>query len=112
MKKTQLAPGGNTVLELKSAKNIWALLLLKSSTSDGRPIKDKAHELQVEGWRKAVQFDPSGSVLFTLTALTEVAVLSIQLLLLQDGGERATIMKTTQRHTHTHARTKICFRLL
>lgn len=51
--------------------------------NDGRPIKDKAHELQVEGWRKAVQSDSSGGVLFTLTALTEVAVLPVQLLLLQ-----------------------------
>lgn len=32
-----------------------------------------------------MQFDPSGGALFTLTALTEVAVLSIQLLLLKGG---------------------------
>ena len=51
--------------------------------SDGRPIKDEAHELQVESWRKTVQSDPSGGSLFTLTAFTEVAVLSIQLLLLR-----------------------------
>lgn len=51
--------------------------------SDGWPIEDKAHELQVEGWRKAVQLDPSGGILLTLTRLTEVAVFPIQLLLLQ-----------------------------
>lgn len=46
------------------------------------PVKDKAHELQVEGGREVVQFDPSSGTLFTLTALAEVAVLPVQLLLL------------------------------
>lgn len=46
------------------------------------PIKNKAHELQVEGGRKGVQFDPSGGILFTLTALTVVTVVPIQVLLL------------------------------
>lgn len=47
------------------------------------PIEDEAHELQVECWGEAVQLDPAGGVLFTLTALTEVTVVSIQLLLLK-----------------------------
>lgn len=38
-----------------------------------------------------MQSDPSGGALFTLTALTEVAILSIQLLLLEGGGQQATI---------------------
>lgn len=38
-----------------------------------------------------MQSDPSGGALFTLTALTEVAILSVQLLLLEGGGQQATI---------------------
>lgn len=52
------------------------------------PIKDKAHELQIEGWRKAVQLDPAGGTLFALTVLAEITVFAIQLLLLNVEGRR------------------------
>lgn len=52
----------------------------------GWPVEDKAHELQVEGGRNAVQSDPARRTLLSLTALTEVAVLPIQLLLLTGAG--------------------------
>lgn len=57
-----------------------------AAKSIGRPVKDEAHELQVESRREAVEFDPAGGALLALAAFTEVAVLAIQLLLLQGGG--------------------------
>lgn len=41
-----------------------------------------------------MQFDPAGGALFTLTAFAEVAVVPIQLLLLQGGGKQLTVMLT------------------
>lgn len=46
------------------------------------PIKDEAHELQVEGAGKAEEADPPGGILLALAGLTEVAVVSFELLFL------------------------------
>lgn len=48
-----------------------------------------------------MQSDPSGGALFSLTVLTEVAVLSIQLLLLQGGRRGVTIVKTAHTNIYT-----------
>lgn len=46
------------------------------------PIKNKSHELKVECAGKTLKFDPTGGVLFTLTALAIVTIITFQLLLL------------------------------
>lgn len=51
-----------------------------------------------------MQLDPTGGTLFALTVLTEIAVLAIQLLLLNVEDKRLkqnTIHKLTLRHTNT-----------
>lgn len=52
------------------------------------PVKDEAHELQVESGWEAVEFDPAGSALLALAVLAEVAVLAVQLLLLRCRSTR------------------------
>lgn len=41
------------------------------------PVKNKAHELQVEGAGEAEEADPAGGVLLALAALAEVAVVPL-----------------------------------
>lgn len=46
-----------------------------------------------------MQADPAGGALFTLTALTEIAIVPVQLLLLQVGGRRFGTERMRQKYT-------------
>lgn len=50
------------------------------------PVEDKAHELKVECAGKTLELDPTGGVLFTLTAFTEITIITVQLFLLKTEG--------------------------
>lgn len=63
-------------------QRLWA------SAGGSSPIEHEAHELEVEGARKAEQAYPPGGVLFALAGLAEVAIVPLQLLLLP--GEEKT----------------------
>lgn len=89
--------------------DIWPLLRVGSEewytgdykTTDGMnesnwPVENEPHELQVEYPWEAVQFDASSGVLFALAAFTEVAVVTIQLLLLQGVHRMIKIKNTSQ----------------
>ncbi len=64
------------------------------------PIKNKTHELKIECAGKTLELDPTGGVLFTLTGLAIVAIITVQLLLLNSTRNNTLRPSTSDLHWH------------
>lgn len=64
------------------------------------PIKNKSHELKVDCAGKTLELDPTGGVLFTLTALAIVTIITVQLLLLNSGWNNTLRPLISDLHRH------------
>lgn len=76
---------GSMKTTLLQAVSFWSLLATHSGAEPAStiPVKDESHELEVQGWRQLDQSDFAGGVLLGLTSLTEITIVSLQLLFLQ-----------------------------